>query len=740
MSGRTTLLNGTAPLGTHVTDALSLGRIPSAAEYLAVQAKFTAAPLTTGGYTLNQDVSSASAVRVTISDTGPSITQGFVRVKGLQSPSGNSMYEDIDISAGAGEYETDMEFNEISDVFSWNLATLGGAGDESIRAEWMVSPYTGYIIANGLSANGVEDQVNVTITDDGASLSTGTVRIDGISNGVVTFENIDISAGAGVYPSVKTYTEITGVATVDVATIGGPVLATGGQLAYDNGTPPTAGKIVTIPDGLGNDYVYTFKVDVASTGNFSYTDATPPSADQTVTIPYVGGTRVYKFVPAVLATGGNLSYTDGTPPTADQTVTIPYDGGTRVYKFVAAVANDWEVKIEATADDSFTNLKDAINCTEAAGVGDNGVAGKYKVPSAHALFSAAITVLTDDVDLTTLATGQQGNVTLATTCTGATVTNPTGGNGVTNDWEVLIEATADDSYTNLTNAINMDDAVGVGDNQVNGKYKVPSIHTLFSAVITTATDDIDLTAKLTGERGNVTISTTCTGVTKTNPTGGAGVTNAGDVKVGTADATMLNLTRAINNSGGSPGVNGDYLAARSQAHTLVVAAHNAGGDLVTFTVQTIGVIGNINITTDEATITPTDPSGGTEDETILVEWDADGVDVVEVVWMSSEANKDLVEPANLVETAAAYNVFVQTTLDDGVTWCDIMNFLFTSFDLIKIHAVKLNTALAANVTPTDGGMSGNSILSGLIGNKIRLKTVTTDVYDGALIVVDVAVR
>jgi hypothetical protein len=117
--------------------------------------------------------------------------------------------------------------------------------------------------------------------------------------------------------------------------------------------------------------------------------------------------------------------------------------------------------------------------------------------------------------------------------------------------------------------------------------------------------------------------------------------------------------------------------------------------------------------------------GGAGDEKIKVEWADDS---------------DIVANVNLVEPTADYNVFVQTTLDDGVTWCDVMNFHFTTFDLKKIHAVKLNTALAANVTPTDGGATANSILSGLIGNKIRLKATTTDEYVGASIVVDVAVR
>ena len=93
----------------------------------------------------------------------------------------------------------------------------------------------------------------------------------------------------------------------------------------------------------------------------------------------------------------------------------------------------------------------------------------------------------------------------------------------------------------------------------------------------------------------------------------AAVADPGDVKIGaSADATMLNLARAINKSGGTEGVGQDYLAFAGSAHPLVTAAHNAGGDEVTFTVLTRGEIGNINITTDEASITVTDPSGGVD--------------------------------------------------------------------------------------------------------------------------------
>jgi hypothetical protein len=77
----------------------------------------------------------------------------------------------------------------------------------------------------------------------------------------------------------------------------------------------------------------------------------------------------------------------------------------------------------------------------------------------------------------------------------------------------------------------------------------------------------------------------------------------GDVKIGaSADATMLNLSRAINSSGGTPGDGNDYIAAI--AHPTVGAALDSGTDTLTLTARTKGAAGNdLTLTTDEATFT-----------------------------------------------------------------------------------------------------------------------------------------
>lgn len=75
--------------------------------------------------------------------------------------------------------------------------------------------------------------------------------------------------------------------------------------------------------------------------------------------------------------------------------------------------------------------------------------------------------------------------------------------------------------------------------------------------------------------------------------------------------------------------------------------------------------------------------------------------------------------------------FIQTSLDGGVTWIDIMCFAFTTSAATKVSAVVATTALTAGITPTDGSLTDNTIVSGLLGDRVRVKYVTTGTYTGA---------
>lgn len=77
------------------------------------------------------------------------------------------------------------------------------------------------------------------------------------------------------------------------------------------------------------------------------------------------------------------------------------------------------------------------------------------------------------------------------------------------------------------------------------------------------------------------------------------------------------------------------------------------------------------------------------------------------------------------------DAYLQTSLDGGLSWVDIMNFNFTTAAASKMSAVVNTTALAAVAVPGDGALASNTIVSGLLGDRLRLKYVSTGTYTGA---------
>jgi hypothetical protein len=77
------------------------------------------------------------------------------------------------------------------------------------------------------------------------------------------------------------------------------------------------------------------------------------------------------------------------------------------------------------------------------------------------------------------------------------------------------------------------------------------------------------------------------------------------------------------------------------------------------------------------------------------------------------------------------DAYVQTSLDGGVTWCDVMNLTFATTTANKVSAVRTDIALAAGITPTDATLADNTILDGVLGDRIRCKYVVVGTYTGA---------
>ena len=74
------------------------------------------------------------------------------------------------------------------------------------------------------------------------------------------------------------------------------------------------------------------------------------------------------------------------------------------------------------------------------------------------------------------------------------------------------------------------------------------------------------------------------------------------------------------------------------------------------------------------------------------------------------------------------NAWLQTSLDGGTTWFDVINFLFTTAALTKASTVVPVSANA--ITLTDGALAGNTSIAGLFGRLWRVKYTTTGTYAG----------
>lgn len=85
------------------------------------------------------------------------------------------------------------------------------------------------------------------------------------------------------------------------------------------------------------------------------------------------------------------------------------------------------------------------------------------------------------------------------------------------------------------------------------------------------------------------------------------------------------------------------------------------------------------------------------------------------------------------------DAYVQTSLDGGVTWCDIANFHFTTASLRKIFNLSAATPVTTQATPSDGSLAANTSVDGILGPLYRVKYVTVGTYAGGTTLrVDVA--
>jgi hypothetical protein len=109
--------------------------------------------------------------------------------------------------------------------------------------------------------------------------------------------------------------------------------------------------------------------------------------------------------------------------------------------------------------------------------------------------------------------------------------------------------------------------------------------------------------------------------------------------------------------------------------------------------------------------------------------------------VTAEVHGPVAMPLGRIEALALYasfvratggttaKVWVQTSLDGGVSWVDIASFAFTTTSGDRMYNLTA-AAVTSIATPTDGTLADNTSVNGFLGALYRVKLTTTGTYTG----------
>lgn len=84
------------------------------------------------------------------------------------------------------------------------------------------------------------------------------------------------------------------------------------------------------------------------------------------------------------------------------------------------------------------------------------------------------------------------------------------------------------------------------------------------------------------------------------------------------------------------------------------------------------------------------------------------------------------------------DAWVQTSFDGGATWTDIASFHFTTASARKVVNLSAATPVATQASPTDGALTANTAVDGLLGPLLRVKYASAGTYAGTTLRIDAA--
>mgnify|MGYP001563718778 CR=1 FL=1 len=73
-------------------------------------------------------------------------------------------------------------------------------------------------------------------------------------------------------------------------------------------------------------------------------------------------------------------------------------------------------------------------------------------------------------------------------------------------------------------------------------------------------------------------------------------------------------------------------------------------------------------------------------------------------------------------------VYVQTSLDQGTSWIDVICMLWELASETKVFNLSGLTAKTTGATPSDGSLADDTVVDGILGDRWRTKLTTTGTY------------
>jgi hypothetical protein len=102
----------------------------------------------------------------------------------------------------------------------------------------------------------------------------------------------------------------------------------------------------------------------------------------------------------------------------------------------------------------------------------------------------------------------------------------------------------------------------------------------------------------------------------------------------------------------------------------------------------------------------------------------------ELTWAPGDTLSALFQGAMVYVASAATSIdaWIQTSVDGGVTWIDVVNFRWTTSSAVKACNLSGLTAVTTQFTPTDGTLSANTCRDGVLGTLYRVKYTSVGTY------------